>query len=100
MPPALPTLPLCRAAALWHSCPLVIDWHNFAHTLMALSLSPHHPAVSLQPSGLANLRFDCIHYSGHPPQLEALLRNFHWLLASADLLLLLHANAVLFVARK
>ena len=56
VPPALPTLPLCRAAALWHGCPLVVDWHNFAHTLMALSLGAQHPAVRplRQPSAAMN----------------------------------------------
>ena len=45
VPPALPTLPLCCAAAAWHACPLVVDWHNFAYTLMALSLGPRHFVV-------------------------------------------------------
>ena len=35
-PPAIPSLLVCRLAALRHQCRLVIDWHNFAFSIMAL----------------------------------------------------------------
>ncbi|KAL4858545.1 UDP-glycosyltransferase TURAN [Chlorella vulgaris] len=47
LPPALPTMLVCRLAALRHGARLVFDWHNFAHTLMALGMGPGHPVVRL-----------------------------------------------------
>jgi beta-1,4-mannosyltransferase len=46
LPPALPTMLVCRLAAVRHGARLVFDWHNFAHTLMALGMGPGHPVVS------------------------------------------------------
>jgi hypothetical protein len=48
VPPAIPTLPLCWLAAKWHRAAFVIDWHNFAYTLMALSMPRRHPLVRLR----------------------------------------------------
>lgn len=44
-PPAIPTIPIC-----WFYCALMetqfaIDWHNYAHSLMALSLGKNHILV-------------------------------------------------------
>jgi beta-1,4-mannosyltransferase len=36
LPPALPTMAACWAAARLRRARLVFDWHNFAYTLMAL----------------------------------------------------------------
>ncbi|KAI3428089.1 hypothetical protein D9Q98_006472 [Chlorella vulgaris] len=47
LPPALPTMLVCRLAAVRHGARLVFDWHNFAHTLMALGMGPGHPVVRL-----------------------------------------------------
>ena len=44
-PPAIPTLFLCVLACWWHKAKLVIDWHNFGYTLMALSMGRRHPLV-------------------------------------------------------
>ncbi|XP_071651528.1 chitobiosyldiphosphodolichol beta-mannosyltransferase-like isoform X2 [Temnothorax longispinosus] len=46
-PPAIPTIPVC-----WFYCVLIqaqftIDWHNYAHSLMALSLGENHVLVRL-----------------------------------------------------
>ncbi|KAK9809359.1 hypothetical protein WJX73_008651 [Symbiochloris irregularis] len=38
VPPALPTLPVCWLAACWHGAAFIVDWHNFAYTLMALNM--------------------------------------------------------------
>mgnify|MGYP001810539708 CR=1 FL=1 len=46
LPPALPTMLVCRAAAARHRARLVFDWHNFAYTLMAIGMSRGHPVVS------------------------------------------------------
>ncbi|XP_036144609.1 chitobiosyldiphosphodolichol beta-mannosyltransferase isoform X2 [Monomorium pharaonis] len=46
-PPAIPTIPIC-----WFYCTLtearfIIDWHNYAHSIMALSLGKNHFLVRL-----------------------------------------------------
>lgn len=46
LPPALPTMLVCRLAALRHRARLVFDWHNFAYTLMAIGMGRGHPVVS------------------------------------------------------
>jgi beta-1,4-mannosyltransferase len=45
LPPALPTMVACWAAARRHRARLVFDWHNFAYTLMGLTLGRGHPIV-------------------------------------------------------
>ena len=45
VPPAIPTLPLCWLASVRHGAVFIIDWHNFAFTLMRLSMSRRHPLV-------------------------------------------------------
>lgn len=42
IPPAIPTMMVLRAAALIHRSQLLFDWHNFAYTIMALSLGNSH----------------------------------------------------------
>ena len=44
-PPAIPTIPLCWFYCLVMDSQLIIDWHNYAHTLMALSLTDKHLLV-------------------------------------------------------
>lgn len=38
-PPAVPTLPVCRFYCLVTKTKFIIDWHNYGHTIMALSIS-------------------------------------------------------------
>lgn len=38
LPPAIPTMMVCRLAATRHHARLVFDWHNFAYTLMAIGM--------------------------------------------------------------
>eukprot|EP00890_Picochlorum_soloecismus_P004693 jgi/Picsp_1/5224/NSC_02587-R1_beta- -mannosyltransferase len=46
IPPAIPTMLVCSIAAKIRGARLVYDWHNFAHTIMAISgLGEHHPLV-------------------------------------------------------
>ncbi|KAL6770082.1 hypothetical protein ACKKBG_A33530 [Auxenochlorella protothecoides x Auxenochlorella symbiontica] len=47
LPPAIPTMAVLRAAALRHGARLVFDWHNYAYTLMGLSMGPRHLLVRL-----------------------------------------------------
>ncbi|CAH0398939.1 unnamed protein product [Chilo suppressalis] len=46
-PPAIPTLPVCRFYCLVTRTRFIIDWHNYAYSIMALSLSPQHPLVKI-----------------------------------------------------
>ena len=46
-PPAIPTLLIGVLAAGARSAQLVIDWHNFGYSMLALKLGAHHPAVRL-----------------------------------------------------
>jgi beta-1,4-mannosyltransferase len=46
-PPAVPILMVAMLYARVRSTRLVIDWHNFGHTMLALRLGPEHPAVRL-----------------------------------------------------
>ncbi len=46
-PPAVPILPVVPWFARHREAQLVIDWHNFGPSLLALKLGRHHPAVSL-----------------------------------------------------
>lgn len=46
-PPAIPTLYICWFYALVVRAKLIIDWHNYAHTIMALQLGREHKLVQL-----------------------------------------------------
>jgi beta-1,4-mannosyltransferase len=46
-PPAIPTLLLALVAARTRRTRLVIDWHNFGFSMLALRLGNTHPAVRL-----------------------------------------------------
>jgi beta-1,4-mannosyltransferase len=46
-PPSLPALPLLWLAAKLRRAALIIDWHNFGATILALDLGPRHPLVQL-----------------------------------------------------
>ena len=44
-PPAIPTLPVAWMVARARGAKLVIDWHNLAHTILAVRLGEQHRAV-------------------------------------------------------
>jgi beta-1,4-mannosyltransferase len=44
-PPSLPTLPIALLAARLRGARLVVDWHNFGYSLLALRLGAQHVAV-------------------------------------------------------
>ena len=50
-PPALPTLPALAVAARLRGARLVVDWHNFAFTIMSLSMGRRHPLVRGEREG-------------------------------------------------
>ncbi|XP_043252084.1 chitobiosyldiphosphodolichol beta-mannosyltransferase [Colletes gigas] len=44
-PPAIPTLPICWFYCIIMNSQFIIDWHNYAYTLMALGLGNDHLLV-------------------------------------------------------
>lgn len=46
-PPAIPTLLVTWVVARLRGAKLVVDWHNFGYTMLALRLGPGHPLVRL-----------------------------------------------------
>lgn len=46
-PPAIPTIPICWLYCIVMNTQFIIDWHNYAHSLMALSLGNDHILVNL-----------------------------------------------------
>lgn len=46
-PPAIPTLPVCRFYCLVTKTIFIIDWHNYAYSIMAMNFSPDHIIVRI-----------------------------------------------------
>src|SRR5262249_56551925 len=46
-PPAIPTLLVALVIAHLRAAKLVVDWHNFGYTMLALRLRQRHPVVCL-----------------------------------------------------
>lgn len=46
-PPSIPTLAIVGAISFLRNSRLVIDWHNFGHTILALRLGKAHPLVQV-----------------------------------------------------
>lgn len=46
-PPAIPTLPVCRFYCLVTKTKFIIDFHNYAYSIMALTLSDGHPLLKV-----------------------------------------------------
>lgn len=46
-PPSIPTLAICSWLAFFRNSALVIDWHNFGYSILALRLGPSHPLVRI-----------------------------------------------------
>ncbi|BFZ03795.1 hypothetical protein BsWGS_06834 [Bradybaena similaris] len=44
-PPSIPTMLVSYIVCKIRFCDLVIDWHNYGHTILALALKPGHPLV-------------------------------------------------------
>lgn len=53
-PPAVPAMALCLFTCRLHGTRMIIDWHNFGYSLLALSLGDSHPMV-LHPHAAASL---------------------------------------------
>ena len=48
-PPCIPSFTVCRLTAWLRGAKFIIDWHNFAYTLMALKHGARHPVVRVAP---------------------------------------------------
>lgn len=46
-PPSIPTLAVAQFICFFRKTKLVIDWHNFGYSILALKLGPRHPLVAL-----------------------------------------------------
>ncbi len=105
VPPAIPTLAMCWLASVRHGATFIIDWHNFAYTLMRLSMSRRHPLVSpillwkggstLRPS-LTSLSLSGCLLSGDEYSSFAVVRRMAYLEAEG----MLHCQAALSSSRQ
>ncbi|KAJ2787587.1 mannosyltransferase [Coemansia interrupta] len=50
-PPAIPTLFVARVCAFFTGAKLVIDWHNYGHTILGMKMGSSHPVVKLATCG-------------------------------------------------
>jgi len=46
-PPGIPTLPTLFLYCTLKGTQLVVDWHNYSHTILSLALPPSHPMVTI-----------------------------------------------------
>ncbi|KAF2115272.1 glycosyl transferases group 1-domain-containing protein [Lophiotrema nucula] len=46
-PPSIPTLAIAKIACFFRNTELVIDWHNFGYSILALKLGSNHPLVKV-----------------------------------------------------
>lgn len=46
-PPSIPTLVIAQAMCFVRNTKLIIDWHNFGYTILALKLGAKHPLVRI-----------------------------------------------------
>lgn len=49
-PPAIPTLIVCYMYCFFFRSKMMIDWHNYTHTILAINTAPEHPIVKLTKS--------------------------------------------------
>ncbi|KXT18452.1 hypothetical protein AC579_8134 [Pseudocercospora musae] len=46
-PPSIPVLAICQIVCFFRNTRLVIDWHNFGYSILALKLGASHPLVRI-----------------------------------------------------
>ena len=63
-PPSIPTLVLTLFVCFFRNTRLVIDWHNFGYSILALRLGPSHPLVTISKRyELFFARFSTAHFT-------------------------------------
>ncbi|KAJ5769629.1 CAZyme family GT33 [Penicillium odoratum] len=77
-PPSIPSLAIASLSCFLRQTRLVIDWHNFGYSILALKLGPNHPLVKVS---LWYEKFFCRSASAHFCVTDAmrsvLKRDFH-----------------------
>lgn len=76
-PPAIPTFPICSFYCLVSRTTFIIDWHNYAYSIMSFSLPPDHWLLKLSrwiemTFGKASQHNLCVTYA----MKEDLLQNY------------------------
>ena len=46
-PPSIPVLIVCNWICFFRNTKLVVDWHNFGYSILAMRLGPNHPLVKV-----------------------------------------------------
>lgn len=46
-PPAIPTIPICWSFSIISEAKFIIDWHNYAHSIMALTWRKDHIGIKI-----------------------------------------------------
>lgn len=46
-PPSIPTLAIATVVCLFRNAELIIDWHNFGYSILALKVGARHPLVKI-----------------------------------------------------
>lgn len=46
-PPSIPAIPVCWFVGRVRGFKLIVDWHNYGHTILALSLGTNHKLVKM-----------------------------------------------------
>lgn len=59
-PPGLPSIAVAWLVSVLRGSRLVIDWHNYGYTIMALSHGRGHPVVQLAKWSVLMLVVDCL----------------------------------------
>ncbi|XP_055638974.1 chitobiosyldiphosphodolichol beta-mannosyltransferase [Toxorhynchites rutilus septentrionalis] len=49
-PPAIPTLIVCYMYCFLFRSTMIVDWHNYTHTILAINTAPGHPIVKITKS--------------------------------------------------
>ncbi|EER28876.1 hypothetical protein CPC735_035820 [Coccidioides posadasii C735 delta SOWgp] len=62
-PPTVPTLVMAQLACWLRNTRLIIDWHNFGYSILAMKLGPRHPMVKfLRFHEMTACRFATAHF--------------------------------------
>ena len=59
-PPTIPTFPVVCLVCLLRGSRMVIDWHNYGYTILALKLGSDNPLVSLSQRSVCESSVICL----------------------------------------
>lgn len=76
-PPSIPTLLVAQVVGYLRNTRLIIDWHNFGHTILALRLGAEHPLVRIyRIYELVFSRFATAHFTVTDAMARVLRRDY------------------------